>query len=58
MIFYRVTAAANLKNVVLRKTRLRVLLLTKLKKKHNIYIFKKNYFIYNYNFFHTLLTMF
>ena len=38
--------------------RLRVLLLSKLKKKTIFKYLKKNYFIYNYNFFHTLLTMF
>ena len=40
----------------IKKFILRVLLLSKLKK--TIFKFKKNYFIYNYNFFHTLLTMF
>ena len=35
----------------------RVLLLSKLKKRQYLNL-KKNYFIYNYNFFHTLLTMF
>ena len=37
---------------------LRVLLLSKLKKRQYLNIKKKNYFIHNYNFFHTLLTMF
>ena len=37
---------------------LRVLLLSKLKKKTIFKYLKKNYFIYNYNFFHTLLTIF
>ena len=37
---------------------LRVLLLSKLKKQTIFKYLKKNYFIYNYNFFHTLLTMF
>ena len=37
---------------------LRVLLLSKLKKKTIFKYLKKNYFIYNYNFFYTLLTMF
>ena len=37
---------------------LRVLSLSKLKKRQYLNIKKKNYFIYNYNFFHTLLTMF
>ena len=42
----------------LQQINLRVLLLSKLKKRQYLNNQKKNYFIYNYNFFHTLLTMF
>ena len=45
MICYRVTAAANLKNVVLRKTRLRALLLYKLKKRQYLNIKKKLFYL-------------
>ena len=54
----RVMVRAVLKKRVSKKTRLRVLLLSKLKKKTIFKYLKKNFFIYNYNFFHTLLTMF
>ena len=37
---------------------LRVSSLSKLKKRQYLNIKKKKYLIYNYNFFHTLLTMF
>ena len=49
---------AKAKEMVTENRHLRVLLLSKLKKKTIFKYLKKNYFIYNYNFFHTLLTIF